>query len=83
MGCYSVTLPLPEGLHGAKTTQDTRLQENYGVQNYPWGWVNHIWSLAYTDFCYFEAFYFLKLSEKIVSMHVYGCLTLLCHNADE
>ena len=39
-----------------------------------------------TDFCYFEAFYFLKLSEKarvFVSMHVYACLCLLCHAADE
>ena len=37
MGCYSVTLPLPEGLHGAKTSQDSRLQENFGVQNDPVG----------------------------------------------
>ena len=36
-----------------------------------------------TDFCYFEAFYFLKLTEKArvfyVSMHVYACLRLLCN----
>ena len=48
MGCYSVTLPLPEGLHVAKNSQDMRLQENHGLQNSPWGGeVNHIWPLAY------------------------------------
>ena len=37
MGCYSVTLPLPEGLHVAKKSQDMMLQENYGLQNSPCG----------------------------------------------
>ena len=37
MGCYSVTLPLPEGLHVAKNSQDMKLQENHGLQNSPWG----------------------------------------------
>ena len=35
MGCYSVTLPLPESLHVAKYSQGMRLQENHGLQNYP------------------------------------------------
>ena len=36
MGSYLVTLPLPEGLHVAKTSQDMRFKENHGLQNSPW-----------------------------------------------
>ena len=36
-GCYSLTLPLSEGLYVAKSLQDIRLQEKYGLQNSPWG----------------------------------------------
>ena len=36
-GCYSLTLPLSEGEHVAKSLQDIGLQEKYGLQNSPWG----------------------------------------------
>ena len=36
-GCYSLTLPLSEGSHVAKSLQDIGLQEKYGLQNSPWG----------------------------------------------
>ena len=33
-----------------KNSQDSRLQENHGLQNSPWRvGVNHIWPLAYSD----------------------------------
>ena len=44
-----------------ENSQDTRLQENHGLQNFPWGVgggeVNHICPLAYECFVYhFQAF---------------------------
>ena len=37
MGCYSLTLPLSEDLHVAKSLQDIGLSEKYGLQNSPLG----------------------------------------------
>ena len=39
-GCYSIMLPLSEGLHVARSLQDIGLQEKYGLQTISSQWPN-------------------------------------------